>query len=85
MAEKSRMQLLIEELVTISGPQAVQLGLRGGESAVDWQVARERWERRAKALCAQIYFQGHGAGWDKHVAVVELKKAERDQERAHGG
>lgn len=80
MAEKSRMQLLIEELVTISGPQVVP-----GEPAVDWQVARERWERRVKALCAQIYFQGHGAGWDKHVAVVELEKAERDQERAYGG
>lgn len=42
---------------------------------------RPVWRRRVLSLCAQIFMQGHGAGWDKHVAVVE----QADPQCTHGG
>lgn len=72
----TKLNKLVEELVTLSGPQVVP-----GQPVQDWQEARKIWERHVKSLCGQIFMQGHGAGWDKHVAVVEQR--ERDFEEAH--
>jgi hypothetical protein len=67
-----RLEELVEELVTISGPAVVP-----GEPAEDWEVSRRAWERRVKSLCGQIFNQGRSAGWDKYHDVMAEYVSER--------
>jgi hypothetical protein len=78
---------LVTELVATSGPR-IQPGSQAAHVNLNWGSEkfgtvredgdeREVWARRVRSLCGQIFMQGHGAGWDKHVAVVEERERER--------
>jgi hypothetical protein len=86
-----KLEKLVDELVEMSGPRVVP-GSRAAHINLNWgseqfgtvredNPAREAWARHVKSLCGQIFMQGHGAGWDKHVAVVEQR--EREFAEAH--
>lgn len=54
------------------------------EAVLDYarSVPRNRmWERRMRALCAQVFFLGMEIGWDRHAAAVE----DLERERKPGG
>lgn len=60
----NKLEKLVGELVDMSGP-------------CNPKATREAWERHVKDLCGQIFNQGMGVGWDKHVAVAEAREVRK--------
>ena len=77
-ATADKLEELVEEIISNSRPSQEW-------HTPDSDPDGEKWARRVRALCGQIFFQGMSAGWDKHVAVVEQAAKERQALREAAG